>query len=115
MMTIAKILIDIIFSMREPGRKKFQHVKLLGYQTIEPVERGTEPRAGGRAGRGEEGRTGLLLHVGTDKRVFAFVLFVFGLHLFAFALRTCARNCAPWYLCAFASTIRRTRQGETYR
>jgi hypothetical protein len=35
--------VDVIFSMREPGRKKFRYVKVLGYQTIEPVEKG-EPR-----------------------------------------------------------------------
>lgn len=35
--------IDIIFSMREPGRKKYRYVRILGYQTIEMIEQG-QPR-----------------------------------------------------------------------
>lgn len=32
--------LDLIFSSREPGRKKYRHVKTLGYQVIEPIETG---------------------------------------------------------------------------
>ena len=33
--------IDIMFSMREPGRKKYRYVRVLGYQTIETIEKGS--------------------------------------------------------------------------
>jgi hypothetical protein len=32
--------LDLIFSVREPGRKKYRHVKTLGFQVVEPVESG---------------------------------------------------------------------------
>lgn len=35
--------LDFIFSMREPGRKKFRYVKTLGFQTIDLIDKG-EPK-----------------------------------------------------------------------
>lgn len=36
--------IDVMFSMREPGRKKFRYLKVLGYQSIDPKEHGPGAR-----------------------------------------------------------------------
>jgi len=47
---------DLIFTSREPGRRKFQYVKTLGYQSLERVSTGADVRvmssseAGSRAG-----------------------------------------------------------------
>lgn len=35
--------LDLIFSMREPGRKKFRYIKTLGFQTIDLIDNG-EPK-----------------------------------------------------------------------